>query len=292
VTAATADPNPDDDIASAVTAVLPPTADLVLTLVGPSDPVLLGNNLAYAITISNRGPATATGVVALDTLPPTLNFVSAVPTGYTVAGRVVTFTNLGNLGSGAQANLTITVRPTVAGTFTNTATCSSPAITDPRKADNSASVKTIVQLVPLTVSHVGASLGISWPTNGGNYILESTTNLSPPAVWTPVTDAVLSLVGGQTRVIVPIGPGNRYFRLRWTTVPVLTLSLSRTGNNVTIAWPVNPWNASLQSAADLRAPVVWTPATNPPPTVVGDQNKVTLPIGSASKFFRLQGTAP
>jgi uncharacterized repeat protein (TIGR01451 family)/uncharacterized delta-60 repeat protein len=290
VTTTTADPNPDDNNASAVTTVLPPTADLVLALVGPTDPVLIGNNLTYTITVSNRGPATATGVVVIDTLP--LSFVPAESTNYTVAGRVVTFTNLGNLGSGAQTNLSISVQPAVAGTFTNTATCSSPTVTDPRKSDNSASVKTIVQLVPLAVVRVGASLAISWPTNGGTYFLESTTNLSPPTVWTPVTDAVLSLVGGQTTVIVPIGSGNRFFRLRGATVPALTLNLSRTGNILTIAWPVNALNARLESAADLRAPAVWTPATNPPPAVVGGQNTVTLPIGSASKFFRLHGTLP
>ena len=67
--------------------------------------MLLGNYLTYTITVSNLGPATATGVVVVDTLPPAVNFISASPAErYTVAGQVVTFTNLGNLGSGAQTN--------------------------------------------------------------------------------------------------------------------------------------------------------------------------------------------
>ena len=292
VATASADPNPDDDTASATTDILPPTADLTLTLVGPADPVLLGNTLTYFLTVSNGGPATATEVTATDTLPPTLDFVSAMPAGYTVAGRLITFTNLGNLGIRGQANLTITARPTVAGTFTNSASCRSPAVTDPRKSNNSASAKTVVQQVPLTIARLGTdTLIISWPTNGGNYVLESTTNVSPPVVWAPVTNAVTSFAGGQVRVIVPIGPGNRYFRLRWTTAPVLTLSLSRSGNNITISWPLNPWNAYLESKPNLSAPN-WTPAANPPPTVVGDQNTVTFPIGSANKFFRLHGATP
>ena len=214
VTTATADPNPDDINASTVTTVLPPTADLVLALVGPSSTVLLGDYLTYTITVSNRGPATASGLVVFDTLPP--NFVPAASTNYTVAGRIVTFTNLGNLGSGeATANLTITVRPMVAGTFTNTATCSSPFVIDPHKADNSAAVKTIVQA--LTVSRVPGGLAISWPADAGNYVLESTTDLHPPVSWTVVTSPAPSLVGGQMTVVVPIGPGDLFLRLRGTT---------------------------------------------------------------------------
>lgn len=212
VTTATTDPNPDDNSASTVTTVLPPTADLVLALVGPSSTVLLGDNLTYTITISNRGPATATGVVAVDTLPP--SFVPMASINYTVAGRVVTFTNLVDLGSGKATTNTITVRPTVAGTFTNTASCSS-AITDPHKSDNSASVKTIVQA--LTVSRVPGGLEISWPADAGNLSLESTTNLSPPVSWTVVTSPAPILVGGQMTVIVPIGPGDRFLRLHGAT---------------------------------------------------------------------------
>ena len=75
-------------------------------------------------------------------------------------------------------------------------------------------------------------------------------------------------------------------------MPTLPLTVSRAGANVIIAWPINPWNLSLQSAASLGPPVVWTPVTSPLPAIVGGQNTVTLPIGSANMFFRLQGTTP
>jgi hypothetical protein len=109
----------------------------------------------------------------------------------------------------------------------------------------------------------------------------------------PVTDALPSLVGGQMTVVVPIGPGNRFFRLRWTSVPTLPLSLSRAGTSLIIAWPMNPWNVNLESAASLRPPVVWTPVTSPLPSVANGQNTVTLPLDSSNnKFFRLHGTTP
>ena len=287
------DLNPDDDSASTNVTVVSPTADLAIGLVDSPDPLLLGNYLTYTITVSNGGPATATGVIADDTLPPAVNFISATPVNnYTVAGGVVTFTNLGNLASGAQTVVTVTVQPTTVGTISDTATCHSGVI-DLHKANNSATVKTIVGLLPLTASHVNHSLVLSWPTNAGNYILESTTDLKPPAVWMPVTDALPSLVGGQITMVVPIGPGNRFFRLRWTSVPTLPLSLSRAGTSLIIAWPMNPWNVNLESTASLRPPVVWTPVTSPSPSVVGGQNTVTLPIDTSNtKFFRLHGATP
>ena len=270
--------------------VVSPTADLAISLFDSPNPLLLGNDLTYTITVSNGGPATATGVIVSDTLPPAVNFISA--SNCTVVGQVVTFTNLGDLQAHEQiTNITITVRPTTAGTITDTARCYSGVI-DPFKANNSASVKTIVELLPLTVSRVGRSFEISWPTNKSNYILESTTDLKPPAVWTPVTDALPSLAGGQMTVVVPIGPGNRFFRLRWTSVPTLSLSLSRAGANLIITWPINPWNSNLESATSLRPPVVWTPVASPVPQTNGGLNTVTLLIGSAGRFFRLQGTTP
>ena len=116
MTTGSTDLNPDDDSASAAVTVVSPTADLALSLFDSPDPLLLGNYLTYTITVSNGGPATATGVIAVDTLPPAVNFISASPlNSYTVAGQVVTFTNLGNLASGAQTTVTITAQPTAAG---------------------------------------------------------------------------------------------------------------------------------------------------------------------------------
>jgi uncharacterized repeat protein (TIGR01451 family) len=274
------------------TDVLPATADLVLALVGAPNPVLQGNYLTYALTISNSGPATATNVTLVCKLPPEVTFISADRAGYTTNGQTITFTNLGNLGSTSNTSTTILVQPTKAGTITTLASCSS-GITDPFKANNLASVKTIVQPLPImTIVRVSGGLAISWPAEAGNYALESTTDLRPPAVWTLVTDAVPALIGGQMTVIVPIGPANRFFRLRGTTVPYLPLSVTRSGADVIIAWPVNPWNCTLESATDLRSPVTWSPVTSPPPQVNGGKNTVTLPIGNGSKMFRLRAQQP
>jgi uncharacterized repeat protein (TIGR01451 family) len=292
VTTATVDPNPDDDTASVETVVLSPTADLVLALVGAPNPVLQGDYLTYSLMISNGGPATATNVILVSKLPSEVTFVSADPARYTTSGQTITFTNLGNLGSTSNTVATIRVQATTAGTITSFASCSS-GITDPFKANNLASVKTIVQPLPImTIVRVTGGLAISWPAEAGNYALESTTDLRPPAVWALVTDAVPALVGGQMTVIVPIGPGNQFFRLRETSVPYLPLSVTRSGADVIIAWPINSWNCTLESATDLRPPVTWSPVTSPPPQVSRGKNTVTLPIGNGSKMFRLRAQQP
>jgi uncharacterized delta-60 repeat protein/uncharacterized repeat protein (TIGR01451 family) len=217
VTTASADPNPDDDSASVVTTVIAPTADLVLGLADAPDPVPTGYNLIYNLTVTNLGPGTASGVMVVDTLPPGVSFVAAWPSNnYTVVGRVVTFLNLGNVGSNQQVTATIVVKPTVAGTLTDSATCSS-SVTDPHKANNNASVKTIVEAFQLSLSHGGGSLILSWPSDAANAYLEAATNLSPPTVWTPVTNLSPSEVGGQKTITLPIGSGARFFRLHGTT---------------------------------------------------------------------------
>ncbi|MGO9269700.1 MAG: Calx-beta domain-containing protein [Terriglobia bacterium] len=216
VTTGTPDLNPDDSTALAVVVVSTPTADLAIGLSDSPNPLSLGGYLTYTITVSNLGPATATGVIAVDTLPPAVNFISASPAdSYTVAGGIVTFTNLGDLGSGAQTSVVIVAQPTAAGTIIDSASCRSGVI-DPLKANNSASVKTIVQSLSLTVLRVGANFTMAWPIGGGNYILETTTDLMPPAVWTPVTNPPPTVVGGQSTVTIPIGSGSEFFRLHAT----------------------------------------------------------------------------
>ena len=222
VTTGTSDLNPDDNIASVGVIVVSPTADLTLGLTDTPDPLLVGANLTYTITVSNLGPATATSVVAVDTLPPAVNFVSASPANtYTVAGQLVTFTNLGNLASGAHTSVTIVAQPSAAGTITDSASCFSTVV-DPLKANNSASVKTIVQsgLVPpltLTISLAGSEVIIAWPVNPGNFILESAANIHAPVSWSPVSNAQPAVVGGQNTVTVPIGGSGQFFRLHGTT---------------------------------------------------------------------------
>ena len=88
---------------------------------------------------------------------------------------------------------------------------------DPLKGNNTVSVKTVVEFPQITTTRTGSTLVIAWPADASAYILEHTTSLTPPAVWTPVPTPPIR-VGSQNMVTVTIGSGNEFFRLR-TTAP-------------------------------------------------------------------------
>ncbi|HWQ91229.1 MAG TPA: Calx-beta domain-containing protein, partial [Clostridia bacterium] len=103
----TTDLNLDNNAASAIVNVVVPTADLVLGLSGAPNPILVGGLVTYAITVTNLGPATASGVSISDTLPPGFVFVSASPVAPVVSGRNITFANLGDLSSGSHSIVSV-----------------------------------------------------------------------------------------------------------------------------------------------------------------------------------------
>ncbi|HEU0011562.1 MAG TPA: HYR domain-containing protein, partial [Verrucomicrobiae bacterium] len=65
----------------------------------------------------------------------------------------------------------------------------------------------------ITVSRQGANLVICWPATCAPYLLEQTSSLNSPLLWTPVMIAPI-VNGNQYCVPVPIQPGNKFFRLR------------------------------------------------------------------------------
>jgi len=269
------------------------SADLILAMFSSPSPLTFGQDLTYTLLIANLGPATATGVTVTNTLPPGVSFVSASPPAYVVTGSLVAFTNLGTLGSGWGTNAFIIVHPNVGGTLTNTATCGS-GVTDPLKGNNTVTVKTLVEgsAPQLSITISGGSLVISWPTSAVGFNLESTTNLNPPVVWTPVSSPAPVIVGDRYVVTLPIGGGNKFFRLRAVGAKSPRLSTSRAGNNLVIAWPADAAGYALERTSSLMNPVSWTEVTVPSPVTVGDQKTVTLPIGGDSEFFRLRAPSP
>lgn len=212
--AAQADPNPENSVAVVNSTIGSPTSDLAMGMAGSPSPMFFGGNLSYTLLVTNNGPATATALSVTNTLPPGMTFLSATPSGYTVVGNIVTFTNLGDLGNGLVFTATITVHPSVAGEFTNSATAGS-VVFDPLKGNNTAAVKSLVEQPVLSAVVQGSNLVLSWPAAATGFNLESTTSLTPPVVWTPVTVPPVT-VNGQKTVTIPIGGGNRLFRLRAT----------------------------------------------------------------------------
>jgi hypothetical protein len=64
----------------------------------------------------------------------------------------------------------------------------------------------------LTVTKVGNNLLISWPSGDSSFKLEAKSDLNSPS-WTLVSTPP-TLNGSRYEVVVPIGAGNQFFRLR------------------------------------------------------------------------------
>jgi len=139
------------------------TANLRITKSDSPDPVTVGQTLTYTINVSNLGPQTATQVEVVDRLPAQVDFVSATVGNQNCArnGRRVTC-QVGTLGgSGSEAEITIRVKPTRAGSITNTAEVDSVE-NDPNPANNTATATTTVkpagqQPQPVTCRGVAAT---------------------------------------------------------------------------------------------------------------------------------------
>ena len=146
VTAATTDDVPTNNTATAST-VLTRAADLRLTKTGTAS-VAAGNQVTYTLTALNAGPSSAASTSITDTLPLGTTLVSTDPsqgscsaTGQTVVCAV------GTLAPSASA--TVTVRATVAASFTGTSVDNTASVTsataDPTPANNSATATTTVR---------------------------------------------------------------------------------------------------------------------------------------------------
>jgi len=55
-------------------------------------------------------------------------------------------------------------------------------------------------------------LALNWPGWASDWGLSATTNLAPPVVWTPVTNAV-DYSNGQFNLRLPMDSTPRFFRL-------------------------------------------------------------------------------
>jgi uncharacterized repeat protein (TIGR01451 family) len=166
-TGAQIDPILDNNSASATT-VVGPSTDLALGIVDIPDPVVTRSNLTYVISVTNRGPSSASGVVINDTLPAGVSVVSTNSSqgSISVSGSTVTCA-LGNMTNGARATLTVVVTSTNSGTIFNTANVTGDQ-SDPDPSNNSASASTVVS--PPFVSFVAERAVLTFeslaPTNG------------------------------------------------------------------------------------------------------------------------------
>jgi uncharacterized repeat protein (TIGR01451 family) len=119
--------------------VIDPGVDVVMTKTASPEPVYVGQNLTYSLTIRNDGPLTATLVTVADPIPTALEFVSAsVSQGSCDCSPPVRF-NLGAMARDAVVTATIVVTPKREGSVENRAHAST-AEYDFNSSNNTGSV--------------------------------------------------------------------------------------------------------------------------------------------------------
>jgi len=136
------------------------SADVMLRNVDSPDPVAVGNDITFTVTVTNNGPSAATGVRISDPLPAGTTFVSATTPHGSCNGTGTVTCTFNPLASGASASVALIIRPTVTGGISNTASVSG-AETDPDPMNNTATAVTTVTAA-LSLMSDGPDLTGSW----------------------------------------------------------------------------------------------------------------------------------
>jgi uncharacterized repeat protein (TIGR01451 family) len=170
----------------------------MLSMAASPSTVLVGSNLTYSVSVTNKGPSTAKEVSLVEELPASVGFVSASASqgSCSYASGVLTC-NLGSVAVAVGVNVTITavVTPLVMGAITNVAAVTCSAELNPSN-NVAAAVTTVVSppvlnapLINQTVSassqavlNVGVTgsspLSYQWYFNGTNLVGQGTPSLT------------------------------------------------------------------------------------------------------------------
>ncbi|MFG1804911.1 hypothetical protein [Streptomyces sp. NPDC049040] len=253
-----------------------PTADLTVTIAGPSAPVVTGETADITLHVTNGGIADATGTAADLTLPPGLVAVGdPVPTQGTCTA-VGPHCDLGEVAVGQTVDIRVTVRVTAAGTYTVTGHAGSDLI-DRNPQDNSASVDVVaadplkpdpavtVTVTPPSVLTGDPATVVYTVTNQGNGPATGVTlTMSlPPGVTVASADPVCP---EPTCALGDLAPG-----ATTTVTRVVTSATPLSGNAVGTIASVSPDVDATDNTATApltvrERPVVTTPPTTPPTT--------------------------
>jgi uncharacterized repeat protein (TIGR01451 family) len=111
------------------------SADIRVTKTATPAQLAVGDVVTFTVDVTNNGPSNATEVIAVDTLPPQVEYLGNT-CGASYAAPNMTW-SIGNLNTGASVSCNITATVTTAGSFVNVVVVSGNQI-DPVTANNSA----------------------------------------------------------------------------------------------------------------------------------------------------------
>jgi len=257
----------------------PTDADLSVALMVDDASPLEGSTVVYTVSVTNQGPAVATGVALTDQLPAGLTYVNddAASTGTLYDGDSGVWT-VGTVLAGQTVSLNLTASvdaDTVGVTLTNTASVSGVNETDPVPGNDSASVS--VTVVDLSVSQ---AVDNASPLEGSTLVYAvSVTNQSlAVATGVALTD---QLPAGLTYVSDDAAStGTMYDSGVWTVGTVLagqTVSLNLTASVDADTVGSTLTNTASVSGLNEKDPVLGNDIASVSVTVL-DPNSVDLSV--------------
>lgn len=166
--------------------------DLAVTVYDTPDPVSLGGQLTYSITVTNIGPLAATAVVLSNQLPAGVAILSAVPSqgSVTTNGNALVF-DLGVLPADSFATMSVVAAANTLGTLSNHVSVSR-AETDAYLPNNSAAAFTTVRSPTVVISDVSLFEGNSGSRTAIFHVIVS----PPPAL--PVSVNYTTMAGSAS----------------------------------------------------------------------------------------------
>ncbi|MCC7370482.1 MAG: DUF11 domain-containing protein [Chloroflexi bacterium] len=194
------------------------SADLSITKTAAPDPVILGSQVTYTLTVNNAGPSIATNVNVTDPLPEGMSLQSATPSvGGSCAGTTTVTCNFPSIANAGTAAVTIVATATTGGTKVNTATVSSDT-PDPNAGNNAATAGVAVTAnADVSITKTASASAVSVGSNV-TYTLTARNNGPAPASSVVVTDNLpegATLVSatpaqggpctGTTTIVCPLG---------------------------------------------------------------------------------------
>ena len=287
--------NNTSDFSRAVTVVQAVVSDLAITTTVSTTGPELDQPYTYTLMASNNGPDPSSDAIVTDTLP-TNSTVVSIPAGATVTAGVLT-DDLGPLGINASQTLTIVVKPTLTGAFTNTATITGPEL-DPDITNNTstttsnvvAAADLVVTLTPSTVlAPVGTPLTYTLliGNNGPSTATGTIVTVQFPADFTNITvmpDQGSYTINSSNLVTLNTGivPASSSNNVTFTATPTVVDPVGMTSNTVaTVSSPVadpNPNNNTSTAAVTVAnaADLAVTMTASPNPVLIGQDLVYTV----------------
>ncbi len=193
--------------------VLDYISDLGVTVADAPDPVTVGSNLVYTITITNGGPLNAPNTQLTNTLPGSVTLAnSSTSQGSLAANGNTIVGSLGTVLVGSSATVTLTVvAPQTAGYITNVATVAND-YSDPVANNNTLTTATRVASLPLLSIRLlpASQVQITWPPDLTNYTLQFRTALVTNSAWSNLA----TVPPLQTVVTDAASGAMKFYRLR------------------------------------------------------------------------------